>query len=101
VGGERWFNLEVIRKVGIGNSTRFWKDPWRGEIPCCGKYPRLYAISNYKEATVDEVYRIHGERGEWEFGWRSNLFVWEEELLISLKEDLKGHRWGNHVDRWS
>jgi len=30
-GGERWFNAEVIRKDGNGNSTRFWKDPWWGE----------------------------------------------------------------------
>ena len=24
-GGERWFNGEIIRKLGIGNSTSFWK----------------------------------------------------------------------------
>jgi len=42
VGGERWFNTEVVRKAGIGNSTSFWKDPWRGATPFCRKYPRLF-----------------------------------------------------------
>jgi hypothetical protein len=50
MGGERWFNMDVIRKVEIGNLTSFWKDPWRGETPFCRKYPRLYAIATNKEA---------------------------------------------------
>lgn len=28
--------------------------------------------------------------------WRRPLLVWEEELFISLKEDLEGHRSVNH-----
>jgi len=63
--GESWFNKEVIRKVGIGNLTSFWKDPWRGEAPFCRKYPRHFVIATNKEASVEEVSR----RGEWDLDW--------------------------------
>lgn len=36
--------------------------------------------------------------GDWVFSWLRNLFVWEGELLISLMEDLAGHRWENYED---
>jgi hypothetical protein len=92
-GGEvRWFNVGVIRKVGIGNSISFWKDPWREVTPLCRKYPRLFAISNNKEASVEDYRRLDEEGGGWAFEWRRPLFVWEEELLISLREDVEGHR---------
>jgi len=49
-----------------------------------------------------------GEIGElshgglnWNFSWRRALFVWEEELLKSLLEDLEGMRWSNGEDEWS
>jgi hypothetical protein len=29
--------------------------------------------------------------GVWMFSWQRNIFVWEEELLISLMKDLEGH----------
>jgi len=32
--------------------------------------------------------------------WRRPHFVWEEGLLIRLKEGLEGHMWVNHPDRW-
>jgi len=78
----------VIRKVGIRNLTSFWKDPWSGETPFLRKYPRLYVIATNNEASVEELSR----RGEWDLEWRRSIFVWEEELFISLKEDLEGHR---------
>lgn len=37
---------------------------------------------------------------DWRFTWRRNLFVWEEELLLSLKEDLEEMRWSQEIDVW-
>jgi hypothetical protein len=37
---------------------------------------------------------------EWTFNWRRHLFMWEEELLISLKEDLDGMVWSEEEDGW-
>lgn len=36
----------------------------------------------------------------WNFVWRRRLFVWEDELLTSLLEDLEGMRLSNAVDEW-
>jgi len=49
---------------------------------------------------VEEVCRENAVSGGWEFEWRRSLFVWEEEILISLKEDLEGHISGNSPIRW-
>jgi len=36
--------------------------------------------------------------GGWMLSWRRNLFVWVEELLISLMEDLEGHNGSEDMD---
>lgn len=37
---------------------------------------------------------------EWTFDWRWRLFVWEEQLLNDLREDLVGVRLGVEEDGW-
>jgi len=32
-GEEEWFNEEIDRRVGDGNTTSFWRVAWRGEVP--------------------------------------------------------------------
>lgn len=85
--------------MGNGMSTSFWNDRWRGEKCFRLKYPRLYSVSNQKEALVGELHL----GTEWRFNWRRHLFMWEEELLISLKEDVEGMVWSEEEDgmRWS
>lgn len=36
----------------------------------------------------------------WLFSWRWSLFVMEDELLLSLKEDMEGHCWDHNEDGW-
>jgi len=38
--------------------------------------------------------------GSWSLNWRRRLFVWEENLLTNLLEDLKGFVWTQGEDRW-
>lgn len=91
-----WFNNEVTRKVGNEVNTSFWSVAWRGEIAFRLKYPRLFSISNQKEASVADL----GSGGEWVFGWRRRFFQWEEEMLLLL-EDLEGFVWTpGEEDRW-
>jgi hypothetical protein len=45
----------VSRKVGNGNTTRFWLDKWVGEEPLKDKFPRLFSISNRIEAWVSDM----------------------------------------------
>ena len=98
--GIKWFNSEVVRKVGNERTTSFWNMPWRGDTPFCRKYPKIFSISNLKEGCVGDFLRSVEAGGGWMFSWRRNLFVWEEELLISLLEDLEGHNGSIDIDRW-
>lgn len=40
------------RRIGIGDSTRFWKDVWIGDEALCCTYPRLYALELIKGGLV-------------------------------------------------
>ena len=57
-----WFKEEVVRKVGNGLTTRFWKVAWIKGTPFMLKYLRLFSLSNQQEATVDEM-RLGGGVG--------------------------------------
>lgn len=93
-GGPSWFNEEVARKVRNGVNTKFWYARWRGGVPFRGKYPRLFSMSNQKEAMVANMGVNNGPVVEWRF------FVWEEQLLNNLLEDLEGHVWTHGEDVW-
>jgi len=93
------FNDEVTRKVCDGENTLFWRTRWRGReggVSFCDKYPRLFAISNQKDASIATM----GEVGEDGFGWRRRLFVWEEDLLGDLVRDIQGFVKIQEEDRW-
>lgn len=89
-GEPSWFNSKVVRKVGNWLTSSFWNDTWRGDRCFRIKYPCLYSISTQKEAMVGEVGLISEVGIDWNFNWRRHLFMWEEEVLVSLKEDLEG-----------
>lgn len=96
-----WFNVEVERRVGNGGTTSFWNVVWRGEVAFRDKYPRLFSISNNQEVKVSDLW-IHNENGgSWGFSWRRELFVWENNLLLELLEDLDGFVWRLGVDFWA
>nr|ABE87613.2 hypothetical protein MtrDRAFT_AC153125g45v2 [Medicago truncatula] len=99
-GGASWFNGEVIRRVHNGLNTSFWNTKWRGEMIFCSKYPRLFAISNQKDAKVAEMWEDRGTETELIFNWRRRLFVWEEEILNNLLRDLHGFDRTQGEDEW-
>lgn len=98
--GPNWFNPELQRKVRGGLETSFWKTKWRGEVTFCNKYPRLYAISNQKEARVGELGVASEFSFDWSFIWRQRLFVWEEELVSNLLLDLQGFERSLGTNEW-
>ena len=84
----------MARIIGNGLNTSFWNVKWRGEGSFRSKYPRLFSISNQKESMVGELGVVEGSSTEWNFEWRQELFAWEEQLLVSLMEDLVSRRIG-------
>lgn len=98
--GTNWFNSELSRKVHDGLDTYFWKTKWRGEMTFSCKYPRLFDISNKKEAMVGEMGVVSGSSFDWNFIWRRKLFVCEEDLLRNLLLDFHGFVRTQGVDDW-
>ncbi|GAU25119.1 hypothetical protein TSUD_274080 [Trifolium subterraneum] len=95
-----WFAKNISRRVGRGDTTRFWKDCWVGQVPLCESFPRLFSISLQKEALVSEI-RVGGEGVSWwEWGWRRSLFVWEEELLLGLQDFISPMAFSTDDDVW-
>ncbi|RVW57124.1 Ubiquitin carboxyl-terminal hydrolase 5 [Vitis vinifera] len=55
-----WDNIEF--KVGRGTKVKFWTDHWCGNTVLSQKFPKLYAMTIFRNATVNEVdFRISSE----------------------------------------
>jgi hypothetical protein len=75
-------------KIGNGRTIRFWKNVWVAGQSLEERFPSLFGISTQQEAMLSEV--GWWENGVWSWGllWRRNFFVWEENLLLQLRQVL-------------
>jgi len=83
-----WFEEIIEWKLGKGDLINFWNDKWIGEVPLKEKFPRLYANSINKEATIREIGCWNNESWEWNLAWRMELFDWETPQLALMMEQL-------------
>jgi hypothetical protein len=58
-----WFKEEVLRKVGNGGATSFWRDKWLGNTPLCNIFRRLFLILEQKEGVVRDFRVCDRESG--------------------------------------
>lgn len=55
MGKGRWFRGGVVRKIGDGMGTRFWKDEWVGfGVKLLDVFPRLFSVEVEKNCCVGE-----------------------------------------------
>jgi hypothetical protein len=95
-----WFAQGVKKVLGNGNQTAFWSDIWLGSAPLQTVFPRLYSIVIQKDSSVADMrIPLQGEY-TWNFEWRRRLFVWEEDLVVQLKEALALVVLSDDRDRW-
>jgi hypothetical protein len=95
-----WFGRSVKRNLGNGASTSFWLDTWVGNSPLKDRFPRLFSISNQKEALVADLWGGSGA-GRWNFSWRRAPFAWEEPLLEEFMAAIQSIGLSDHQDYWS
>jgi hypothetical protein len=89
VGGEvdvnsNWFSSSVSRVVSNGRNTRFWRDKWTSAGPLMLQFPRLFSIASNQDVTISDLGAWLNNVWMWNFSWRRNLFVWEENQLQEL-----------------
>jgi len=53
-----WFDNNIDWTVGTRTTIKFWEDKWVGDLPLSHRFPRLFAISNCRNKTIEEL-------GEW------------------------------------
>jgi hypothetical protein len=96
-----WFAAGVSKLLGNGLKTSFWRDIWAGDVPLQARFPRLFSVSNQKNALVAEVVNSDMGGGRWVLMWRRRLFEWGKDLEKELL-DLINPIWplSNDVDRW-
>ena len=82
-----WFEEIIEWKLGKGDLINFWNDKWIGEVPLKEKFPRLYANSINKEATIREIGCWNNESWKWNLAWRREL-LWEIPQLALMMEQL-------------
>lgn len=64
------------------------------------KFPRLFTITTNQEATIQDMWMPSTNGGRWNFSWRRQLFVWENNLLVELEGILDGFVWRGGDDSW-
>jgi hypothetical protein len=89
VPGKNWLMESIRRKVGDEAKTPFWTSKWIGNVPLAMVFPKLFSLSNHKEGMVLDFVASGGDRLDWIFTWRRNLFQWEEDLVVGLRELLE------------
>ncbi|GAU50004.1 hypothetical protein TSUD_287100 [Trifolium subterraneum] len=50
--GGGWFGEGVLKKVGDGSETFFWREPWSGGTPLCVRFGRLFDLAVNKSSTM-------------------------------------------------
>lgn len=66
----KWFDEGVTWKVGNGEKSRFWKDPWLDGQTLENRFPRLFLVLEQKESLISEVGSLKGNTWSWDLTWR-------------------------------
>jgi len=95
-----WFFNRVVRRVSNDRGTSFWKESWIGDQPLASTFPRLFNLSSYKEAKIGELCISSDGLVTWNFDWRREPFLWEQNLITNLLALLDGFALGTFNDKW-
>jgi hypothetical protein len=95
-----WFVEAVVKEVGNGNNTLFWKEVWIGNQPLFVQFPRIYGISNQKSNTILSLGSWVDGVWSWNFSWRRNLFEWEVPMFEEFLGLIQHFVPAAHEDKW-
>lgn len=80
-----WFDVNLQLKLGCGNQTSFWRDPWCEGITLKNCFKKLFHLSTQKNCLISDM--CSWENGEkiWVFSWRRHLSLRESALVEELQ----------------
>ncbi|KAJ0883494.1 putative reverse transcriptase zinc-binding domain-containing protein [Helianthus annuus] len=91
------------KKVGNGNTTRFWLDGWFGRAPFKDLFPHLYALDTFKNCKVSDRIKI-GAGKVIDFSWNWSRKTLPDAInsdLVDLVEMLKCYDFADGNDKWN
>jgi hypothetical protein len=80
-----WLRDNIVRRVGNGRESFFWKDTWLAEGSqgtLARSFSRLYDLAENKLISVHDMFLAGWGLGGEAWKWRRRLFAWEEELVL-------------------
>ncbi|CAI8603786.1 unnamed protein product [Vicia faba] len=76
-----WLIDNIERSVGNKVDSLFKRDPGLEGGVLMNRFQRLYKLSEYKGASVAEIFSLGWGPDEEAWRWRRRLCAWEEELV--------------------
>ena len=98
--GVNWFSSRVEQKVVNGRGASFWNDRWIGEQSLAITFPQLFSLSLQKDAKVGDLWHLHNGVVSWNFNWRRDTFLWENNLMDNLLHLLRRVSLEEEEDEW-
>lgn len=92
---------ELSKRLGVGNSIRFWKDTWLGGDPLEVVFQRLFVVSEMKNDFISAFGCWENGVWVWDFKWRRQFFAWEEDLLLEFENLIKPIVLHQREDTWT
>lgn len=75
--------------MGNGFLISFWNDIWWGDHGLSTVFPRLFRLSNQKNAVIADVLSLSLCGHSWNLTFNRDLFDWEIDLLEPLESNLE------------
>jgi hypothetical protein len=95
-----WFAEAVVKRVGVGNRTLFWKEVWIGDLTLQDRFPRIFNISEDKDNTISSLGFWERDVWRWAFNWRRALFEREVPMFADFSEVVQGFTPSDRDDVW-
>lgn len=86
VGSSTWFQENCKKKVGNGNTTRFWEDCW---APLKVLYPRLLRLEAVQHCKVKERINLLESDAVYSWQWTKKLLDREIDIVRELETKLR------------
>ncbi|GJX71178.1 RNA-directed DNA polymerase, eukaryota [Tanacetum coccineum] len=87
----------IKKKTGNDESTLFWNETWKGDVPFNLLYPRIYALETYKTITVANKMAHSSLAYSLRRIPRGSI---EQRQMDNLMSNLEGYILPNMHDRW-
>ncbi|CAL5420590.1 unnamed protein product [Camellia sinensis] len=86
-----FFMENSVIKVGNGRRISFWEDHWASNCILRVEFPRLFELSDDKEANLNQMIDRRNNSAGWSLRFRRGLRSWEEDELERLRAYLIAH----------